>query len=99
MFDEILGKLDVERTIFKNELKDKFDFFYHDETVRARKIRFRDSMFFFDQYHHTGGPPFKQFVLDELRDIFESTGRSKIVLTELEYEEGKLTIEDIAWIH
>ena len=61
------------------------------------KVKYNNGIFRVNS--HTGGPPFKQFVLDELRDIFESTGRSKIVLTELEYEEGKLTIEDIAWIH
>lgn len=99
MFDEILGKYDADKNIFKIALRYKFDFFYPKDIVRAERIRYREGIFYLGPYQHTGGPPFKDFVIDELKDIFADTGRTIVIVTDLEYEEGELIIGDVSWAY
>jgi hypothetical protein len=95
MFEEILGKHDVIKHSFLKELKKKLDDYYWNEIVRVVRIKYRDGMFFFGTIYQTDGEPFKEFTIRELADIFSSTGKSKILLTDLEYD-GNLNV-GVTW--
>ena len=97
MFDEILGNYNEEKESLIEKLKSKFDYFYPHDIVRVDKLTYRNGLFIFGKFQHTGKLNFKRFVLDELRDVFRLTGYRKITVTKLEYEEGILTVEDIGW--